>query len=431
MKFQRPTGTRDWIGGDLILRGRVEKVFLDAVRRHGFETVVVPTFEDAGLFRRSVGEGTDVVEKEMFEFGGFALRPEGTAGVARAFVENALWERGLPARLAFVGPMFRNETSQLGRFREFVQASAEVFGASSPGQDAEMIMIADGILRDLHVRHVVKINTVGAPEERRDFSRALVAHFEDAGLASLCPTCRRRIAGANPFRVLDCKTEGCGGTARTTVPPLGLFIGWRSMDRHAEVVKLLVAAGVPFVEDTTLVRGLDYYDGTVFEISAAGLGAQDAVAGGGRYDRLVESLGGPPTPAVGFAIGVDRAVLSLKSMGIEGVRPRPDVVVVPLCPEAAKVAVQAAEEIRARWGVAAIDWSGRRLKNAFAEIDRLGAPWAVIVGADEASREAVQFRSMSDKSQLEVPLMDLGDVWHTASRPFERDMTGNPFPVKK
>lgn len=287
--------------------------------KYNFEEIILPFVEDISLFVRSVGEETDIVQKEMYVFtdrGGrqVALRPEGTASTVRAYIEEKMYAEGGYKKLFYEGAMFRYERPQAGRYRQFHQIGAEIFGISSPLADAQLIKMVKDILDSLNIQTTLEINTLGSFEDRKNYIKALKEYLNKYK-ENLCETCNVRIE-TNPLRVLDCKVESCKDITKEA-PKITDFISEESLTRFEKIKEYLKALNVPFVENPRLVRGLDYYTDTVFEFTTDKLGAQNTVAAGGRYDKLVEQLGGPATPALGFAAGIERLMLLVENLPTE------------------------------------------------------------------------------------------------------------------
>lgn len=284
---------------------------------YNFKEIILPYVEDISLFKRSVGEQTDIVQKEMYVFtdrGGreVALRPEGTASCVRAYIEEKMYAEGGYHKLFYEGAMFRYERPQAGRYRQFHQIGAEIFGVSSVYADAELIKMVDTILKELNIQARLEINSLGDFESRKTYSQALKDYFSKYQ-QELCETCQKRL-DTNPLRILDCKVERCKEIAKES-PVISDYVSKESKDRFEELLKILDRFGVGYKVNPGLVRGLDYYTDTVFEFVTDKIGAQGTVAAGGRYDRLVEQLGGPPTPALGFAAGIERLMLLVETTG--------------------------------------------------------------------------------------------------------------------
>lgn len=408
--FQRPRGTADILPGQAERWTYVEGLARTAAARHGFAEIRTPLIESAELFVRGVGEGTDVVSKEMYVFadrGGrqLALRPEGTAAVARALVENRLL--GGLVKVFYLQPNFRYERPEAGRYRQHHQFGAEIFGAADPLADAEVLSLATAFLDSVGLggRLVVRLNSIGCPTCRSGYRQALVAYLRPHR-EELCPTCQERME-RSPLRVLDCKVPGCREVARGA-PALPDYLCEDCRAHFAEVQGYTSALGIPYVLDATLVRGLDYYTRTVFEIQYEGLGAQSTVCAGGRYDGLVEAVGGPPTPAVGFGLGLERLLLVLER---EGVLPpaRPPVVGYVAVVEAAQRALglRLAREVRAAGVPVDLDLSGRSVGSQLRQADRCGARVVLLIGPQESAAGVVTVRDMVTGVQEQVPFPEV------------------------
>ncbi len=378
--------------------------------RYGYEEIRTPVFENAELFRRAVGETTDIVEKEMFAFedrGGrhLALRPEGTAGVVRAYLEHG-WDQSSPVKKVFyMGPMFRAERPQAGRFREFWQIGAEYFGNPTPQADAETLLLLGDFLKaagfslqDL----TFHVNSLGCGECRPSHRKALREYLQKKQ-SELSDDSRARLE-KNPLRVLDSKADG---PKLSDAPVTGDFLCAACREHRDAFRAVLSLEKFNVVEAPRLVRGLDYYSRTVFEITAPGLGAQDAIGAGGRYDGLVESLGGPEIPAVGFALGLDRLVMALKAPETPGMGlPRVFVVVGAGALSAAWSLVQRLRRNDAPLLAAEIGAAGKSFKAQMRAADGWGANWALIVGEDEVQRQVVQLKDLKTSKQTEIPLAE-------------------------
>ncbi|MBI2881791.1 MAG: histidine--tRNA ligase [Candidatus Tectomicrobia bacterium] len=403
-KIRAVRGVQDVLPPQSSVWQRMEAVARDAFHRYGFGEIKIPVFEKTDLFARGIGEATDIVHKEMYTFedrGGdsLTLRPEATASIVRAYLEHHLDRTGDVTRLYCIGPMFRYERPQAGRLRQFHQIDCEVFGSSHPAVDAEIIALAWEILSGLGLRGMTAhLNTLGGPADRPGYLKALRGYFRDR-LAELCEDCNRRFR-ENPLRILDCKNEGCRRVT-AQAPALLDHLGPPSRENFELVQRLLQEAGVPYELNPRLVRGLDYYTHTAFEITAEGLGAQNAVAGGGRYDGLVELLGGAPTPATGFAIGMERLASLVPK--VQQTRDPDKVFLVALGERAAARAFGWAQAWR-KAGLAVLwDCEGRSLKSQMKKADRSGAAFAILIGEDELGAGAAQVRDLRDGSQRAVP----------------------------
>ncbi len=408
MKYRAVRGTRDILPAEALRWQRLERLFREAFSRYGYSEIRLPIFEETALFARGLGDASDIVEKEMYTFtdkGGnsLTLRPEGTAGVVRAFLEESLGGEGGAVKLWYAGPMFRYERPQKGRFRQFHQIGAELFGVAGPAADAELLEMVHATIAALGVPGLsLQINSLGDAACRPAFRQALIDYFRPH-LPALCENCRRRLE-ANPLRVLDCKAEGCRAL-RAGAPDCRDFLCAPCREHFAAVCGLLDAAAVPYVVNPAMVRGLDYYTRTTFELTSTGLGAQDTVAAGGRYDRLVEEFGGAATPGIGFALGVERLLLLLPAAA-EAEAPRP--VFLAALGDAARRAIWPwLAELRRRGVAVEWDYEGRSLKSQLRRADRLRARYVAIVGENELAAGKIQLRDMTEKTQREVATADL------------------------
>ena len=398
-------GVQDVLPKDTPEWQRVEAVSRDAFHRYGYGEIKIPVFEKTPLFARGIGEATDIVHKEMYTFedrGGdsLTLRPEATASIVRAYMEHHLEKIGDVVKVFVIGPMFRYERPQAGRLRQFNQIDCEAFGSAHPAVDAEVISLAWEILTGLGLKGLnVDLNTLGEPSDRPVYLEALETYF-DGYLGSLCRDCTRRFHD-NPLRILDCKVEDCRQVA-AEAPTFLDHVSEKSRGIFEEVQRYLLEQNIPHKVDHRLVRGLDYYTHTAFEITAKGLGAHNAVAGGGRYDGLVETLGGPPTPATGFAIGLERLVSLVPEQPDE--RDERKVFLVTLGRQAEARAFGWAQSWR-KAGLSVLwDYEGRSLKAQMKKADRSGAAYAVLIGDDELDAAEAQVRDLREGSQKAVSL---------------------------
>ena len=380
-------GTVDILPARIAAWHRIESVVRMVMRRFGYSEIRTPIFEETGLFARSIGEDTDIVGKEMYTFRdmgdrSLTLRPEGTASVVRAFVEHRLDQQGLPQKLWYMGPMFRQERPQKGRQRQFHQFGVEAVGSSSPCLDAEVMHLFDTVAAELGLDdRVFLINCLGGAESREKYRDALVA-FLDTVEGDLCEDCRRRKM-TNPLRVLDCKVPGCKEALdKGELPKTVEHLTEDDRAGFEEVQALLTQLGVKFETSYRLVRGLDYYTGTVFEMQYRGLGAQSAVMGGGRYDRLIGELGGPDLPAVGFACGMERLILAMEVAGTLFADNGIDVYVVDAAGDPART-FNMVTELRNADIAADMDTLGRSMKAQMKAAARSGARFAVIIESEE------------------------------------------------
>jgi histidyl-tRNA synthetase len=396
-RFQAPRGTADVLPADAAARARIERVARELLERAGYARIETPVFEDTELFARGVGGSTDIVRKEMFTFedkGGrsVTLRPEATASIARAYLEHGMQKLPQPVKLWWYGPLFRHERPQAGRFRQFTQLDAEVIGSDSPLVDAELILLLDELLRALEVPDLtLRIGSLGSPEARAAYREELIAYLR-AHESELDRDVRERI-DENPLRAFDSKDEGTEAVMAGAPTMLDRLEG-EDAEHFAALRGLLDRAGIEYELDGRLVRGLDYYTRTVFEFHSARLGAQSQVAGGGRYDRLVELLGGPPTPANGWAAGVERILLAIGTADEE----RSHDVFVAAEDSQRERALSLVTELRRAGLRADLDLAGRGMKGQMRQADRVGARHALILDADGA----IQLRDMRSGEQRTV-----------------------------
>lgn len=410
-RFRRPRGTNDILPAEWPYWDYVIDTARRVAHRFGYERIQTPVFEDAGVFLRGVGEGTDIVEKEMYIFedrGGdrLALRPEGTANTMRAYLEHGMANLPQPVRLYYVGAVYRYDRPQAGRYREHHQFGVEVIGDADPMVDAEVIDLLATLYRELGISDLtLLLNSIGDPVCRRGYLETLRAYY-GTRLDDVCADCRVRFE-KNPLRLLDCKNDRCQpviqGAPRTTE-----HLCDACRDHFEALQRYLAALGIPYVVTPTLVRGFDYYTRTVFEFVPPGEGAQSTVGGGGRYDVLMEALGGPPTPGIGFGTGIERIILNLKRLGIDPPpAPAPDVYVAHASAAARVEALRLAADLR-RAGISAVVGSAARsLKSQFRHADALGARYVAVLGDAELVRGAVTLRLLADGTQHEVPRADV------------------------
>ncbi len=377
----------------------------ELARRFGFVEIRVPIFEQTELFSRSIGGATDIVEKEMYTFPdrdgtSLTLRPEGTAGVVRAYLEHSLANQFTSRKLYYIGPMFRHERPQAGRFRQFQQFGVEAFGIDDPLMDVEIITLLWEYFSVLGLQDLtLHINSIGTLEDRREYLVHL-REFLLPQLEQLCGNCKRRI-DTNPLRILDCKVPHCRSLT-DKAPALIDHLSPSSASHFRDVLQSLTHLKIPYTIDHRLVRGLDYYSMTTFEVTSPSLGAQNTIGAGGRYDGLVEMLGGPPTPAVGFAIGLDRVSLLLPDTALPSASP---LVFVAGFGQAGKAAgIKLLQEIRNAGIAADTDYRASTLKTLLRSADRLSASITVILGDTEAERGTALLRDMMTKVQEEISI---------------------------
>ena len=407
MLTQAIKGVKDILPSDSPRWQRLESITRDIFRRYCFAEIRTPIIEHTILFARSIGATSDIVEKEMYAFrdqGGdeITMRPEGTAGVVRAFVEHKLYAAPLPAtKVYYMGPMFRRERPQAGRQRQFHQIGIEALGVSEASIDIDVLALLVDIFKALRIEGVeLRINSLGCADCRPKYREALKSFLLERK-EQLCPDCQRRIE-ANPLRALDCKSEHCK-KATAEAPEMADYLDDACREHFGKVKQGLEDLDIKYSVDPRMVRGLDYYTRTTFEmVMTDKSGAQNAVAAGGRYDGLVQEIGGPPTPGIGFAIGVERLILMLPEDGV-GVQ-RPDIFIASIGAEAERLGLKLVHELRAKGLCAERDYAGAGLKSQMKKADRLGAKFVLIMGEDELAEGAVVLRDMTTKEQAEVPI---------------------------
>ncbi len=392
-----PKGCKDVLPQEAPLWQRIERAARETAKIYGFGEIRTPTFEQTELFARGVGDTTDVVTKEMYTFldkGGrsMTLRPEGTAGVARAFLENGLAGGAMPFKAYYLISAFRYERPQAGRLREFHQFGAELYGSALPAADAEVISFAHAFLARVGIGGVkLKLNSIGCPACRAKYGEALKAYFRPH-IDEMCADCRIRL-DKNPMRILDCKTEGCRKFTKDA-PAITDFLCDECRSHFEAVQDLLRSADIPFELDARIVRGLDYYSRTVFEFTSDALGAQSTVLGGGRYDGLLAQLGAKPTPAVGFAAGIERLLMVLAAQGEESAPAGCDVYLAGMDARSRQQAFLLAQQLRAEGISCETDLMERSLKAQFKYADKLGARFVAVIGEEELAAGEAAVKDM-------------------------------------
>ncbi len=406
--MQALRGTQDILPADAYKWNYVEGVIRDLCRRYGYGEIRTPMLEATELFLRGIGDTTDVVTKEMYTFtdrGGrsITLRPENTASAVRAYLEHKLYGDGAVHKLFYIGSMFRYDRPQAGRYREFHQFGVEVMGASSPAADAEVILLAYTLFQKLGLADLVlHINSIGCPKCRPVYREALISHFRTSA-ETLCEDCRERLE-KNPLRVLDCK-EDAGKECVKTAPAVTDWLCDECREKFDALKTYLTALGIPFTVDPRLVRGLDYYTNTAFEIQYAPLGAQSAICGGGRYDGLVSEIGGPDTPSVGFAVGLERLLLALESQQlIPAPQEKSRVYIAALGRAATAAGLRIQKELRACGILADTDLQQKSLKGQMKQAGKSGAAYTVILGDEEMARGEAVVKTMETGEQDVVSL---------------------------
>ena len=409
--IQKPRGTMDILPKESKKWQFIEKVARDVCRKHGFGEIRFPTFEETQLFQRGVGDTTDVVQKEMYTFvdrdgTSYSLRPEGTASVARSVIENGLAGDTMPLKLFYIINCFRHERPQAGRYREFYQFGAELFGATTPSADTELICLANDFLKGLGINNTtLHVNSIGCPNCRPKYKAALIEYFS-ARKDELCDTCKSRLL-ANPLRILDCKSPICSGIAKDAPKTVDHLCD--ECSDHFEGLKArLNVSGIEYCINPNIVRGLDYYSRTVFEFISEGIGSQSTVCGGGRYDGLVEQIGGPKLAGIGFAAGINRLILTMEngSAYVEEDNSA-DLYVAPLGEAASIKANEICAYLRNNGVLCDTDLVGRSLKAQMKYANKIGAKNTLIIGDGELENGKAQLRNMINGEQTEVDLCDL------------------------
>ncbi len=401
-------GTKDVLPSEVYKNQYIEATCLTVAENFGYKEMRTPVFEHTELFQRGVGDTTDVVQKEMYTFddkGGrsITLRPEGTAGAARSFLENGLSNEALPQKICYLTSCYRYEKPQAGRLREFHQFGIECFGATSPLADAEMIALAKQIFDELGVKDLhLELNSIGCPTCRAEYHKALKEYFASR-VDELCDTCRDRL-DRNPMRILDCKSPVCSEIAKDA--PVVLDYLCDECKEHFEKTKsYLDAMNIEYIVNPQIVRGLDYYTKTVFEFVADSIGAQGTVCGGGRYDGLIEELGGQHTPSLGFGMGLERLQLVMEAQGCEFPEPsRPDLFIVAMGDKATLKAVEIAKDMRDEGYSVVYDLNGRSLRAQMKYADKINAKYNVVIGDNEVDTKSAVLKDMATGEQSNISL---------------------------
>ena len=417
-KIQKPRGTMDIFPDETILWQKIESTARSVAANYGFGEIRTPTFEDISLFKRGVGEVTDVVQKEMYTFTDkenriFALRPEGTASVVRAILENGKASDVMPLKYYYLINCFRYEKPQAGRSREFFQFGTEMFGTKDPSADATVISLANTIIKNLGIKNAkLYINSIGCPKCRPKYREALVNYFkshEDC----LCDTCKQRLE-SNPLRILDCKNPSCADISKNA--PYTLDYLCDECRDHFDKLKIyLDAMGIEYQVNPRIVRGLDYYTKTVFEFVCEEIGAQSTICGGGRYDGLMEQLGGPSLPGIGFGMGITRIILAMKENNAATTEPKkPSVYIAPLGEKAIEKALEIVTALRNKGFYVECDISSRSLKSQMKYADKIGAKYTVIIGDNEIETGFAQLRNMENSEQTNIEIDKICDLFKEA-----------------
>ncbi|MBU8916580.1 histidine--tRNA ligase [Bacillus sp. FJAT-29953] len=414
MSINIPRGTQDILPGEVELWQRIEKKARELCEKYQYQEIRTPIFEHTDLFSRGVGDTTDIVQKEMYTFedrGGrsITLRPEGTASTVRAFVEKKMFGLpGQPVKLYYMGPMFRYERPQSGRFRQFVQFGVEALGSNDPAIDAEVISLAMNLYKEMGLSKLkLIINSLGDKESRNTHREALINHFKPR-IGEFCSDCQNRLE-KNPLRILDCKQDRDHELMKTA-PSIIDYLNEESKAYFGKVQQYLTQLNIEFEVDPNLVRGLDYYNHTAFEImsNAEGFGAITTLCGGGRYNGLVEEIGGPETPGIGFALSLERFIAALKAEGIEmEINQGIDCYLAALGEEAKDYTVGILQQLRLAGFSAERDYLNRKIKAQFKAADRLQARYVAVLGDDELKNNKINVKNMETGEQVEVELDSL------------------------
>lgn len=405
---QRPKGTNDVVPAQAYKWHTVEKLVAETAEQYGFKEIRVPTFEDTGLFVRSVGETTDVVQKEMYSVTAagdakFTLRPEGTAGTMRAMIENGIMNEGFPQKAYYILSCFRHEKPQAGRLREFHQFGCEMVGTASPRADAEVISLAKNVLDRVGLKNIeLNINSIGCPTCRAEYHKALKEYFS-ARQDDLCDTCKGRL-DKNPMRILDCKSPVCQSIAKDA-PLIIDYLCDDCREHFEQLQKNLSVMGIEFKINPKIVRGLDYYTRTVFEFITTDIGAQGTVCGGGRYDGLIEQLGGQKTPALGFGMGLERLILTMEKQGCDFMEAKTcDLYIASMGENAADKAMALAMELRDEGYFVEYDIVGRGIKPQMKYADKIGSKFVVVLGDNEIETGMANLKNMATGEQKDIRL---------------------------
>lgn len=405
---QRPKGTQDVVPSEVYKWHTVEQLTRETAEQFGFKEIRIPTFEDTGLFVRSVGDTTDVVQKEMYTVSAtgdstFTLRPEGTAGTVRAAIENGILNEGFPQKLFYILSCFRHEKPQAGRLREFHQFGCEMIGTASPAADADLIALAKTVIDRAGLKNIqLNINSIGCPECRANYHKALKQYFEQYR-DQLCQTCRERL-DKNPMRILDCKSDEDKKIAEKA--PVILDYLCDDCQAHFDgLQKNLRLMGIDYKINPRIVRGLDYYTRTVFEFITTDIGAQGTVCGGGRYDGLIETLGGKPTPALGFGMGLERLILTMQNQGCDFMEEKTcDIYIAAMGESAAEKSMNIISMLREEGYFVEYDLVGRGLKAQMKYADKIGAKYVMVLGDNEIEAGKAKVKNMKTGEQTEVSL---------------------------
>ena len=410
MEMQAPKGTKDMLPQVAYKWHYVENTFKNTAKNFCMKEIRTPIFEHTELFLRGVGDTTDIVQKEMYTFNdkgnrSITLKPEGTAPAVRAFIENRLFNEAQPTKLFYVTPCFRYENVQKGRLRQFHQCGIEMFGSKEPSIDAEVISFAMEVLKNLGLKSLsLNINNLGCPDCRPKYNEAL-KNFLKENYEDLCPTCKERFE-KNPMRILDCKEKKCHEITKNA-PQILDYVCEDCNDHFEKVKEYLGLLNIPYTIDPGIVRGLDYYTKTIFEI----LNDDFTVCGGGRYDNMIEELGGPSMPAIGFGMGIERMIMTLEKEGVEIPTEAPVALYIgSRGEEAYKASFKLANDLRVEGIKVEINHMGRSFKAEMKYANKIGAMFTTILGDDELSNKQIKLKRMSDGEIFEVSLDDIAKI---------------------
>lgn len=414
MKFKVPRGTQDLLPEVTWKWQRAEEIIRDVCNRYRYDEIRTPIFEQTELFARAVGDTTDIVQKEMYTFTdrgdrSLTLRPEGTAAVVRSYIEHKMFGYAdQPVKLYYSGPMFRYERQQAGRYRQFVQFGVEAIGSDDPAIDAEVIKLAMDVYKETGLKKLkLVINSLGDPSSRASHKEALIEHFKPH-IEEFCGDCQSRI-DKNPLRILDCKVDHAH-PLMATAPSLAHYLNEESKEYFDHVKTYLDDAQIDYVVDANLVRGLDYYNHTAFEIMSTsdGFGAITTLCGGGRYDGLSEDIGGPEAPGIGFAMSIERLLLAMEAEQVAFENNNTlDFYIVALGDEAKREGMKVLNELRDHGYSADIDYKNRKMKAQMKSADRLQAQYVILIGEDEVEEQVVTLRNMASRDQQQVKMNQL------------------------
>jgi len=416
MKYKLIRGFHDILPGQIERWHFIENSAIEVFRSYGFNELRLPILELTDIYCTGIGDTTDIVAKEMYTFddrdgSSLSLRPEGTAGVVRSFIENSFYKKSPISKFYYMGPMFRHERPQKGRYRGFNQIGCEYFGSANAGADAEIILMLWYFFQKIGFSDSVKIeiNSIGDEESRNNFKSALIKYLTPLQ-EGLCEQCKIKL-GTNPLRILDCKNEGCKDII-SDAPKITDYLSESSDTHFKMLIKILEELSVPFILNDKIVRGLDYYTETVFEFTTDKLGSQNAVAAGGRYNNLVEKMGGPSTPATGFALGLERIILLHEQISDEEFMFPTDIFIAWIGDNTFIPAMKIATELRSRGKSVYIEHDSKSIKSQLKRANKFGAGYTVIVGEEELKNGKITVRNMKESSEQSIDIGDTEDLYN-------------------